>query len=174
MSRLSTPLRFGLYAIIFGTVFSIVQTAIINPMRSAEAYRLAEIFGYAGIFLSLLIVLVGQGRARLEAAASPQAWSFGRAFKVGLIISAIAGLGFAIYSLIFFLVVPNFMETAQAFELELNPNAFDGMSETDMALYKNPGIGALVMFFTVFVPGLVYALVGAVIFRTPPAPATAA
>ena len=100
--------------------------------------------------------------------------TFGEGMKIGLAVSSIGGLAFAIYNWIFVTwVMPDFNEQYYAYmsgnEIgtpEFNAG-FNEMMETSGFMYSKVG-GSLVMFFTVFLIGLVISVISSMILKKTP------
>ncbi len=162
------------YGLISGGIAAVLMlgTALYTHGNAAN-FDNAEIFGYAGIILSMLFVFLGVRSYRDQVAGG--LISFGKAFQVGLYICLISS---AIY-VITWLIVSNtimtdFMDQYMEYSLQKMRDA--GASADEISkhsaemehfaeLYKNPLISAAVTFLEPFPIGLLVTLISAGILR---------
>lgn len=174
----STILRYG---ILIGLV-AIVPGVVAWFALGSSDYTTSEIIGWIAIVLSLGLVFVGVKHYRDR---SPWgAMSFGRGLVAGLGMVAVASLLFAVYSWLFVeFMEPDFLHAYYAHTMEqkratMDAEAFETYREKQEAmkpLLFNPFFQSVVMFFSVFAPGVAVSLIAAWVFRRRPAePAEAA
>jgi hypothetical protein len=149
-------------------------------------FGLSEVLGYTSMVLSFVLVFFGIRAYRDEVMGG--GITFGKAFKVGLLMTLITcGVYVLVWEIVYWGFYPTFLDDYGALHLERLRDA--GETEAAIAearaqmakfaeLYKNPAINAAITFLEVFPVGLVATLVSAGILRrrTPPvfAAATAA
>jgi uncharacterized protein DUF4199 len=175
-------LTFGL---ISGAILA-TMTAIMVPlcMNGVIGFDKSEIVGYTAMFLAFLMVFFGIRSYRENVGGGTI--TFGRAFKVGILITLITCAVYVIsWEIFYFNFVPDFADHFATYTIEKLRR--DGASDaaivkatqqmaTFKELYANPLINVGMTFMEVFPVGLVMTLVSAAILRrktTPGAPAPA-
>ncbi len=143
-----------------------------------------EVIGYTTMVLAFLMVYFGVRSYRDNVAGGSV--SFGRAFKVGLLIVLIASACYvATWQFVYYRITPDFMEKYSAYTLEQARKG--GASEAEVAakaqemakfgeLYKNPLVNIGFTFLEPLPVGLLFTLVTAGVLsrkRRPPEPAVA-
>ena len=170
------------FGLIAGVILAGLVVAMV-PMCMSENADLdkSEIVGYAGMVLAFVMVFVGIRSYRENAGGG--AITFGKAFKVGIVITLIACAVYVItWEIVYFNFVPDFGEKYAA--RVVKQMQADGATVAAVAakqkqlvefgkLYKNPLINAGVTFLEVFPVGLIVTLVSAAILRRRYAPAVA-
>lgn len=161
-------------------------TAIMMPlfMNGTIDMRNSQVLGYTAMILSFVAVFFGIRSYRERN--NGGAITFGRAFKVGILITLITCAVYVIgWEIVYWTFLPDFGDKYAAFALEqmradgATPAAM-AKAQTDMArfkeLYKNPFFNVGITFLEVFPVGLIVTLVSAAILRkkTPPGPSPAA
>ncbi|MBK8967175.1 MAG: DUF4199 domain-containing protein [Saprospiraceae bacterium] len=133
----------------------------------------SEVYGYAGIVLSMLFVFLGVRAYRDQVAGG--IISFGKAFQVGLYICLISCAIYVItWMIIYHTLLPDFMD--QFVEYSLQSLRESGATAEEIskktaefdyykALYKNPLIAAGITFLEPFPIGLLVSLAAAGILR---------
>ena len=160
--------------------------AVILPlcMSGVIDFDNSEIVGYSAMVLAFLLVFFGIRTYRENVGGG--AITFGKAFKVGILITLISCAVYVIaWEIVYFNFVPDFADKYQTFTIEkMRGRGASAASleaeQKKMArfkeLYANPFINAGITFMEVFPVGLIVTLVSAAILRkktTPGAPSTA-
>jgi len=158
-------LTFGLIA---GAVLSAMMLLTL-PFMDRIGFDKGMFIGYAGMVLAFLMVYFGVRSYRDNVAGG--SIGFGRAFLVGLAITAIASICYvATWQFIYYKVTPDFTEKYTAYAVEKARKS--GASEEKiaaqtreitemMAIYKNPLANVAITFLEPLPVGLVFTLVTA-------------
>lgn len=158
-------LTFGLIA---GAVLSAMMLLTL-PFMDRIGFDKGMFIGYAGMVLAFLMVYFGVRSYRDNVAGG--SIGFGRAFLVGLAITAIASICYvATWQFIYYKVTPDFTEKYTAYAMEKARKS--GASEEKiaaqtreitemMAIYKNPLANVAITFLEPLPVGLVFTLVTA-------------
>lgn len=164
-------LTFGL---ISGCIIS-AMTAIMLPlcMNGTIDMDKSEIIGYSSMVLAFLLVFFGIRSYRENIGGGTI--TFGRAFKVGILITLITCAVYVVaWEIVYFNFIPDFMDRYAALSIQKlrDKGASDAAIATaikDMArfkeLYKNPLINIGVTFMEIFPVGLIVTLISAAILR---------
>ena len=170
-----TVLTFGLIA---GAILSAMML-ITMPMHDELGFERAEVIGYTTMVLAFLLIFFGVRSYRDNVAGVTV--RFGRALAVGALIAFVASACYvATWQVLYFKVMPDFMEKTQAHILEQERLA--GKSEAAIArrraelekfakLYQNPAINAAVTFLEPLPVALVMALFSAAVLSRKKQPA---
>lgn len=164
-------LKFGL---ISGTILA-VMTAAIAPLYKAGVVDFdgLEVIGYSSMILAFLMVFFGIRSYRENAGNG--VISFGRAFKVGILITLIACAGYVVsWELVYYNFFPDFVDQYSAHTLERLRT--DGATKATILtetkkmddfkeLYANPFVNVGITFLEVFPIGLIVTLVSSAILR---------
>ncbi len=147
-----TVLKFGSYGLIAGLII------ILSALYFGQdlSYSSQEVLGYLSIIISLSFVFFGIKHFRdIE---NEGKVGFGKAITIGLLISLLTALGFAIADYIYTTAInPDFIEEYRAAMLE---KGYEG----DIPEITS-GLGAFVMFMTVTLIGLIISLISALILQ---------
>jgi hypothetical protein len=147
-------------------------------MNGTMDFSNSEVVGYTSMVIAFLAVFFGIRSYRESAGGG--SITFGRAFKVGILITLIACAMYVIsWEIIYFNFLPDFADKYAAFSLD--KMRAHGASATEIAeatqkmndfkkLYANPLFNIAVTFMEVFPVGLIVTLVSAGILRRKPAP----
>lgn len=169
-------LTFGL---ISGAILA-AMTAITVPlsMNGVIDFDYGQIIGYTSMVLAFLMVFFGIRSYRENVAGGTI--TFGKAFKVGILITLITCAVYVIsWEIVYFNFVPDFVDRYAALTIEKMEEK--GASAAEIAetrtqmvrfkeLYQNPLFNVLVTFLEVFPVGLIVTLISAAILRKKPAP----
>jgi hypothetical protein len=127
------------------------------------------VVGYAGMVLGFLMVFFGVRSYRDNVAGG--AVSFGRAFKVGILITVLASACYVLtWEIMYFKFMPDFMDKYQAYETQKAKAAGVPQAEIEkqaksMAqlkeMYKNPLINSAMTFVEPLPVGLLMTLIAA-------------
>ena len=158
-------LTFGL---ISGVIISAMMLATV-PFMDRIGFDRGEIIGYTSMVLAFLLIYFGIRSYRDSVAGG--SISFGRAFKVGALIAAVASICYvATWQVVYFKLSPDFLVKLQAHTLE--SARADGETEAQLAkrradmekfarMYQNPAFNAAVTFLEPLPVALVMTLVSA-------------
>jgi hypothetical protein len=169
--------------LIFGLLSGAVlagMIAVMMPlvMRGRISFDNAEVIGYSSMLVSFIFVFVGIRQYRETVGGGSV--TFGRAFKVGILITLITSLVYVLtWQVVYYGFIPDFFDKYAAFTIE--KMAAEGESAAAIAttrkemakfkeLYQNPLFNMGVTFLEVFPLGLVMTLISAAILRRKPAP----
>lgn len=162
----------------YGLISGAIAAALMLGMglylgNNPENFENGEIFGYAGIILSMLFVFLGV-RAYRDQVAGGQL-SFGRGFQVGILITLISCICYVLaWQVVYRTMMPDFMEHYTNFTLAQMEKS--GATATQIAeksaemqkfgeMYKNPLINMAFTFIEPFPVGLLVTLLSAGILR---------
>jgi hypothetical protein len=160
-----TVLTFGLIA---GAILSAMMLLTV-PFMDEIGFDRGEIIGYTSMVLAFLLIFFGVRSYRDNVAGGTV--SFGRAFKVGALITVVAALCYvATWQVVYYKFTPDFMERYQAHILE--KARADGESEAEIAKrvadmekyarwYTNPAIRSAITFMEPLPVALIVTLVSA-------------
>jgi hypothetical protein len=172
--------------LIFGLISGLISSALMFltlPLINNGTLDHGYLIGYTAIILSFLLVFFGIRAYRENNGGSI---TFGRGFKVGILITLISCVFYvASWEIIYFKVMPDFVDkwTAQTIGAMRQKGATSAeIAETQKkmtamkALYDNPLTNAAMTFIEPFPVGLIVTLVSAGILRkrTPAVPPPAA
>jgi hypothetical protein len=168
-----TVLKFGFIA---GAIFVVIM-ATTMPFLDQIGFDYGHIIGYTMLLVAFAFVFVGI-RSYRENVGNGYI-TFGRAFKVGILITVIASLCYVIsWQIIYFGFVPDFGEKYIAYLSEQSRAAGASPEQVAseaaemgrfMALYKNPLYNFLLTFFVEPFPmGLIITLISSAILRKRP------
>jgi Protein of unknown function (DUF4199) len=170
-------LTFGLIA---GAILSAMML-ITFQFQDQIGFDKGEIIGYTTMVLAFLMVFFGVRSYRDDVAGGSV--TFGRAFTVGLMITAVATICYvATWEVIYYKLAPDFGEKYAAYTLEKARNA--GATEAQIAaqmqrmtafkeMYQNPLVNIALTFLEPLPVGLLFTLVTAgILSRRPRAAST--
>jgi hypothetical protein len=158
-------LSFGLIA---GAILSAMMLLTL-PFLDKIGFDKGEVIGYTTMVLAFLMVFFGVKSYRDNVAGGRV--TFGRAFLVGLLITAVASVCYvATWQLVYYKLAPDFGEKYTAYAVEKAKKS--GASEAQIAatkkemtefmeLYKNPLVNIGITFLEPLPVGLVFTLVTA-------------
>jgi Protein of unknown function (DUF4199) len=155
---------------ILAVLFSVSMTLCLNGVINFDN---AEVIGYTSMVLAFLMVFFGIRSYRDSIAGGTI--TFGRAFKVGILITLVACAVYVIgWEITYWGFIPDFDERYVAYMLEKlraggASDAEIAKKTADMAkfreLYANPLFNAAITFLEIFPVGLVVTLVSAALLR---------
>jgi hypothetical protein len=158
-------LTFGLIA---GGILSAMMFLTL-PFQEQIGFDKAAIIGYTTMVLAFLLVFFGVKSYRDNVAGGSV--TFGRAFKVGLLITAVATVCYvASWQVIYYNFAPDFMDKYAAYTVEKEKQS--GATEEEIAaktkrmaefkeMYKNPLVNIAFTFLEPLPVGIVFTLVTA-------------
>lgn len=164
-------MKFGLIAgAIVSTLMAISLTLCLSGRMNFDH---AEVVGYTSMILAFLLVFFGIRSYRDNV--SGGTISFGKAFKIGILITVVASVFYVVaWEIVYFNFIPDFVDKYAAHVLDKLRAA--GATEATLAaeakkmarfkeLYANPLINAAMTFMEPFPVGLIVTLVSAAILR---------
>ena len=158
-------LTFGLIA---GAMLSAMMLLTL-PFMDKIGFDKGEVIGYTTMVLAFLMVFFGVKSYRDDVAGGSV--TFGRAFRVGLMITAVASVCYvATWQLVYYKIAPDFGEKYTAFAVEKAKKS--GATDAQIAAtrkdmtemmewYKNPLVNIAITFLEPLPVGLVFTLVTA-------------
>jgi hypothetical protein len=160
----------------FGVIAGVILSAMMLvtfPLHDKISYERAMVIGYTTMILSFLFVFFGVRSYRDNVGGGVV--SFGRAFKVGILIAFIASCCYvATWEVMFYTVYPDYIEKFQAQQIEKIRASGAPPAEIEKKiadnvkfakLYKNPVVSSAITFVEPLPVGLIVALVSAAILR---------
>jgi hypothetical protein len=164
----STVIKFGIYS----SVLLIILFGISFLFEGVMNRSTSEIFGYITLVLSLSFVYFGIRNYR--DALNQGKVSFGRALKIGVLITLIASITFGFINVIYTEIInPEFTAEYYDYSIEkykesLTTEAFKTKRielESQKNLFKNPLVNFSIMALTVFIIGFIISLISGLILH---------
>lgn len=171
-----------IYGLIAGIVVSILMLFTVNYISHCEGnvdYDTSMLIGYASMLIAFSLVFVGIRNYRDKYNAG--VISFGKAFKIGIMIVLIASTIYVVAWLIdYFFFIPDFIEkySAQmldelkasgASQIEIDKQAKEMADFAKM--YKNPFFNAMMTYAEILPVGLIVTLISSLILKRKALPA---
>jgi hypothetical protein len=161
-------LRYGLYSVVFITIFFLLDEWLIGDKLSFEK---REIVGWVGIFLSTLFVYFGIRYYRDHY--NNGFLGFGESIKVGLLIMLMPSVAFGIFNVIYVLLNPEFLDKYYQDKISQAKSSLPAAElaealsslEKERVLFGNPAVQFMVMFLSVFAIGLIVTVISTLILR---------
>jgi len=165
-----------IYGFIAGIVVSILMLVSINYISHVEGkvdYNTSLLIGYASMLIAFSLVYVGIRNYRDKY--NGGVISFGKAFKIGIMMVLIAStLYVAAWLIDYFFFIPDFMEKFSA--QELDKLKASGASEVEIdkqtkemadftRMYKNPLFNAMMTYAEILPVGLIVTLISSLILK---------
>jgi hypothetical protein len=160
------------FGFISGAVSSILMLATV-PFLDRIGFDYGVFIGYTAMVISFLFVFFGV-RAYREQSGGGQ-FSFGRGFKVGILITLISCVCYVVtWEIIYFKLWPGFFDSYSAYAIEkarasgATQQAIDqtaAQMKTFKELYDRPLINAALAFIEPLPVGLLVTLVSAAVLR---------
>jgi hypothetical protein len=161
----------------FGTIAGLIVSAIMGIamiiMKDNHGSSGSMVFGYASMIIAFIFIYVGIRNYRDKKQAG--VISFGKAFKLGVLISLVASTYYVVmWALEFNLVMPDFMDRYSEIMIkEAQKNGADAATIQKTAaemdhfkeLYKNPLWFVLMTYAEIFPVGLLVSAISALILR---------
>lgn len=161
------------YGLLSGAVAAVLMVCTGIYFRNSVDYKNGELFGYAGILLSMLFVYFGTRAYRDQK--TPATLSFGEAFKVAILITVISCVCYvAAWLVVYQTLMPDFMDKfiEQALAQMKNSGASEAQIQEEAAkmekykaMYQNPLFRAAITFMEPFWMGLLVSLVSSLVLR---------
>ena len=165
-----------IYGVIAGIMVSVLMLFSMRNLSHCEGgidYNSSMLIGYASMLIAFSLVFVGIRNYRDKYNAG--IISFGKAFKLGIIVALIASTFYVVAWLIYyFFFIPDFMERYSVHALEeLRAGGASQLKikqETQkMAefakMYKNPFFNAMMTYMEILPVGLIVTLISSLILK---------
>jgi Protein of unknown function (DUF4199) len=164
-----------IYGLIAGIVVSVLMLFSVNYIghKGNVDYDTSLLIGYASMLISFSLVFVGIRNYRDKY--NSGVISFGKAFKIGIMIVLIASTIYVIAWLIdYFFFIPDFLEKYSAHTLDKLKASGASQVEIDkqtkeMAsfgrMYKNPLFNAMMTYVEILPVGLIVTLISSLILK---------
>ena len=165
-----------IYGLIAGILVSFLMLLSLNYISHCKGnidYESSMLIGYASMLIAFSLVFVGIRNYRDKY--SEGVISFGKAFKIGIMIVLIASTIYVFAWLIdYFFFIPDFMEKYSAHMLDKLKASGANQIEIDkqtqeMAnlgkMYKNPFFNAMMTYMEILPVGLVVTLISSLILK---------
>ena len=163
-----TVLKYGSYGLLTGVVLFLISILVTKNLD----YSLQEILGYVTMVATLSFIFFGIKHYRDKV--NNGIVSFGKALLIGVLISALVGLGVAIADYIYTTIInPDFAQdylerTIAILEMEHSGAELEAKKAEltqQMKDYGGSGFMAALMFLTVVVIGFIISLVSGLILQ---------
>jgi hypothetical protein len=165
-----------IYGLIAGIVVSVLMLSSVNYLSHCEGnvdYDTSMLIGYASMLIAFSLVFVGIRNYRDKYNAG--VISFGKAFKIGMLIVLIASTIYVVAWLIdYFYFMPDFMEKYSAHMLDELKASGASQIEIDKKIqemasfgrmYKNPFFNAMITYVEILPVGLIVTLISSFILK---------
>jgi hypothetical protein len=165
-----------IYGLIAGIIVSILMLISVNSLNHREGnfdYNTSLLIGYASMLIAFSLVFVGIRNYRNKY--NGGVISFGKAFKIGIMIVLIASTMYVVAWLIdYFYFIPDFMEKYSAHMLDQLKASGASQAEIDKqtkemanfaAMYNNPFYNAMMTYLEILPVGLVVTLISSLILK---------
>jgi len=165
-----------IYGLIAGIVVSILMLSSVNYLSHCEGnvdYNTSMLIGYASMLIAFSLVFVGIRNYRDKY--NEGVISFGKAFKIGMMMVLVASTIYVIAWLIdYFFFIPDFVEKLTAHTLDELKASGASQAEIDkqtneMAnfarMYKNPFFNAMMTYVEILPVGLIVTLISSLILK---------
>ena len=165
-----------IYGLVAGSVVSILMLFIVNYISHCEGnvdYDTSMLIGYASMLIAFSLVYVGIRNYRDQY--NGGVISFGKAFKIGILMVLIASTVYVIAWLIdYFFFIPDFMEKFSAQELDKLKASGASQIEIDketkemadfVRMFKNPFFNAMMTYVEILPVGLIVTLISSLILK---------
>ena len=165
-----------IYGLIAGIVVSSLMLVNVNYISHGEGsvdYNTSLLIGYASMLIAFSIVFVGIRNYRDKY--NGGVISFGKAFKIGLLMTLIVSTMYVVAWLIdYFFFMPNFMEKYSAHMLDKLKTSGASQMEIDKqtkemahfaVMYKNPFFNAMITYMEILPVGLIATLISSLILK---------
>ena len=165
-----------IYGLIAGVVVSTLMLFSVNSMSHREGnfdYDKGLLIGYASMLIAFSLVFVGIRNYRNKY--NNGVISFGKAFKIGIMIVLIASTIYVVAWLIdYFFFMPDFMEKYSANMIDKLKASGASQVEIDKqtkemaslaSMYKNPFFNAMMTYAEILPAGLIVTLISSLILK---------
>lgn len=165
-----------IYGLISGLVVSALMLFMVNYLSHCKGnvdYDTSMLIGYASMLIAFSLVFVGVRNYRNKYNAG--VISFGKAFKIGILIVLIASTIYVIAWLIaYYFFMPDFLEKYSAYTLDKLKASGASQAEIDKEIkemasfaemYKNPFFNAMITYMEILPVGLVVVLISSFVLK---------
>jgi len=165
-----------IYGLIAGAVVSVLMLCSVNYLSHCKGnvdYNTSMLIGYASMLIAFSLVYVGIRNYRDKY--NGGIISFGKAFKIGIMIVLIASTIYVIAWLIdYFFFIPDFLDKYSAQTLDQLKASGASQIEIDKqtkemaslaAMYKNPFFNAMMTYAEILPAGLIVTLISSLILK---------
>jgi hypothetical protein len=165
-----------IYGVIAGIVVSVLMLISVNGINHREGnfdYNTSLITGYASMLIAFSLVYVGIRNYRNKY--NSGVISFGKAFKIGILIVLIASTIYVIAWLIdYYYFIPDFMDKYSAHMIDSLKTSGASQAEIDKqtkdmadmsAMLHNPFYNAMMTYLEILPVGLVVTLISSLILK---------
>ena len=165
-----------IYGLASGIIVSILMLFTISYMSHCEGnvdYDTSMAIGYASMIIAFSLVFVGIRNYRDKYNAG--IISFGKAFKIGMLMVLIASTIYVIAWLVdYYFFIPDFMDKISAHELDKLKASGASAVEIDVkakemadfaTMYKNPFFNAMITYVEILPVGLIVTLISSLILK---------
>lgn len=166
-------LVFGLIAGLVVSAFMLTSMNYISHCEGSVDYNTSMLIGYASMLIAFSLVFVGIRNYRDKY--NGGVISFGKAFKVGILIVLIASTMYVVAWLIdFFYFIPEFAEKFAAHSIDELKASGASQLEIDketaemadfVRMYKNPFFNAMMTYLEILPVGLVVTIISSLILK---------
>ncbi|KMQ68776.1 hypothetical protein ACM39_05665 [Chryseobacterium sp. FH2] len=166
-----------IYGLISGVIVSVIMLFSMNYYSHCEGnvdWNTSMLIGYASMLIAFSMVFVGIRNYRDKF--NNGTISFGKAFKIGILIVLIASTIYVVSWLVYyFFFIPDFMDKYGVREIENMKTSGATMTEIEsktkeMAefakMYKNPFFNAMMTYAEILPVGLIVTLISALILKS--------
>ena len=165
-----------IYGLISGIIVSVLMLVSVNYISHCEGnvdYDTSMLIGYASMLIAFSLVFVGIRNYRDKYHSG--VISFGKAFKIGLMMVLIASTIYVVAWLVdYFFFIPDFMEKYSAHTLDVLRKSGATQLEIDKQveemkyfaeMYKNPFFNALITYAEILPVGLLVTLISSLLLK---------
>lgn len=165
-----------IYGLIAGTIVSILMLVTVNYISHCEGsvdYDTSMLIGYASMLIAFSLVYVGIRNYRDKY--NEGVITFGKAFKIGIMIALIASTIYVAAWLIdYYFFIPDFLDKYSAHMLEKLKESGASQVEIDIqteemayfaGMYKNPFFNAMLTYAEILPVGLIVTLISSLILK---------
>jgi hypothetical protein len=165
-----------IYGLIAGIVVSVSMLSTVNYLSHCKGnvdYNTSMLIGYASMLIAFSLVFVGIRNYRDKY--NEGVVSFGKAFKIGIMIVLIASTIYVVAWLIdYYFFIPDFMEKYSAHTLDKLKASGASQIEIDkqtkdmasmVTMLKNPFFNAMMTYVEILPVGLIVTLISSLILK---------
>ena len=164
----NTVLKYGIWSALSIFVLFLISSLLLKDLD----LNTQEIYGYVSIVVSLLFVFFGIKHFRDQE--NHGLLSFGKGLLIGLLISLFASITFGAYNVVYVEYIdPNFMTEYYNHSVEQVSKTLSGAElqakikqmQDEKEMFANPLMNFSLMFFTVFMIGVIISLISSLILQ---------
>jgi len=172
-NQLAMKKNVWVFGIISGLVITVMMLYSTAKISRGDDFKGNEILGYTTMIVAFSFIFVGIKNYRDKY--NQGVISFGKAFKIGLLITLVASTMYvAVWLIDYYLFIPDFIDKYTA--CVMKDTREDGATQaqldlkaTEMArfgeMYKNPLFVVLTTYLEIFPVGLIVSLIAALIIK---------